>query len=125
MLNIVNKQIKHTVFGEGKVISQSESKLSIEFSEKYGTKGFVYPDAFEKYLKLADDKAQASVMDDLHRKEMHTALDKMEQQRQHEDAEQKKADEKKLEAQKKRAPRKTKAVKEAEEAAKAAEAAVL
>ena len=64
MLNIVNKQIKHTVFGEGKVISQSESKLSIEFSEKYGTKGFVYPDAFEKYLKLADDKAQASVMDD-------------------------------------------------------------
>lgn len=65
-MNIVNELIQHITFGEGSVISYENGRLSIRFSEQYGIKQFIYPDAFEKFLKMCDPDLELSVLKDLH-----------------------------------------------------------
>ena len=67
-MELVNLKIEHTFFGEGKVVSQEADILTVEFSGKYGVKKFIYPDAFEKYLKLYDPAAVGYVIEELHKK---------------------------------------------------------
>lgn len=64
-MNILNEEIEHGTFGKGKVIGQEAERLSVKFSEQYGTKQFVYPDAFEKYLKLGNPNIEMAVLKEL------------------------------------------------------------
>lgn len=68
-MKLDNKKIKHVVFGDGKVISQDTQRITVQFSEQYGTKQFVYPDAFDKYLKLYDADVEVAVMEELNSKQ--------------------------------------------------------
>lgn len=61
-MNILNEQIKHNVYGDGEVISQEDDILSVRFSDKYGVKKFVYPDAFEKFLTLSNPEIRMLVL---------------------------------------------------------------
>lgn len=70
-MNILNEKIQHKTFGEGTVINQDTSMIAIEFCEKYGVKQFVYPDAFEEFLKLNNSDLELSVIDELHEKLAH------------------------------------------------------
>lgn len=69
-MNIVAEEIEHCLFGKGKVISQEAEMLSIQFSEEYGLKQFIYPDAFEKYLRLCNPGIEMSVLEELSAKQM-------------------------------------------------------
>lgn len=53
-MDLVNKQVEHRVFGQGRVVKCSDSYVKINFPS--GNKKFVFPDAFEKYLTLCDEK---------------------------------------------------------------------
>lgn len=53
-MNLVNKEVIHKSFGKGSVIEQSDSVVEIHFPK--GNKKFVFPDAFDKHLKLKDQK---------------------------------------------------------------------
>lgn len=58
-MNLVNKQVTHQVFGEGIVVKYDDSYVNVKFLS--GNKKFVYPDAFEKYLSLMDQRAASLV----------------------------------------------------------------
>ena len=84
-MNIVNKQIKHILYGEGQIINQEANVLSIQFSEQYGTKKFIYPDAFEKYLKLSDSDIESTVLEELHDKQAQTVAEELQKQQEYEE----------------------------------------
>lgn len=75
-MDLVNKQIIHKSFGEGKVIKLDDSYIEIKFSS--GNKKFVFPDAFKTYLKLNDEKASSKVNGIIREKEREVELKKME-----------------------------------------------
>lgn len=52
-MDLIDKGITHKVFGEGNIIAQDESFITIKFDKD--TKKFVYPDAFGSYITLKDE----------------------------------------------------------------------
>lgn len=64
-MKLINKKVKHIVFGDGKVISQEAQRITVQFSEQYGIKQFVYPNVFGKYLKLYDANLETAVAQEL------------------------------------------------------------
>lgn len=68
-MKLTNKKTRHAVFGEGKIVSQEPQRITVQFSDQYGTKQFVYPDAFDKYLKLYDTDLETGVRDEIHSKQ--------------------------------------------------------
>jgi len=58
-MNLVNQQVKHKHFGEGKVVDCSGSYVRVRFP--IGEKRFVFPDAFGTYLILVDPETAQSV----------------------------------------------------------------
>lgn len=54
-MNLISEEITHKVFGEGNVVAQDGSIITIDFNND--TKKFVYPDAFGKFITLTDKKA--------------------------------------------------------------------
>lgn len=60
-MNLVNKEVIHRTFGKGNIINHSENCLEVNFSS--GTKRFVYPDVFGKYMSLVD-KQMSSIIEE-------------------------------------------------------------
>lgn len=84
-MNILNEQIRHTLYGDGKVIFHEEGVLSIQFSEQYGIKKFIYPDAFEKYLKLNNSDIEVFVLKELNDKKAWIEEEKLRKLQEYED----------------------------------------
>lgn len=55
MLDLINKQVTHEIFGRGNVVNCDESYIKINFES--GSKRFIFPDAFKKFLTLSDERA--------------------------------------------------------------------
>jgi len=51
-MNLTNKKVHHRQFGDGIVTGQTISKVTVQFSEEYGEKKFLYPSAFESFLTI-------------------------------------------------------------------------
>lgn len=108
-MSMINEKVSHNVFGNGKIIHQESENMSIQFSEPYGVKHFVYPDAFEKYLKLHSAKTEKSVLKDLHDKQEKLEAQRVLKQQEYEAALQNVVSEKtKTATQKKKSPPKAK-----------------
>ncbi|GAB3798995.1 malate synthase [Virgibacillus kimchii] len=58
-MNLLKEEITHEVFGKGDIVDQDESFITIDFKE--GTKKFVYPDAFGKFITLKDQDTANSL----------------------------------------------------------------
>lgn len=111
-MNIVNERIRHILFGEGKVIGQEEGRVSIQFYEQYGEKQFLYPDAFEKYLKLYNSDIEMSVLEELHDKQARIEAEELRKQQEYEATAKSKAlENSKLAVQKKKSPSKSRVTK--------------
>lgn len=54
-MNLVNEEITHKVFGEGNIVDQEDTIITIEFEKEI--KKFVYPDAFKNFITLNDRSA--------------------------------------------------------------------
>ena len=106
-MKLVNKKLKHAAFGEGKIINQEDQRITVQFSEQFGTKQFVYPDAFEKYLKLFDADLEVAVMNEIHSKQVKMNDEKEKKQQLY--ASVKESEKLKLEEEKKSGTRKRKA----------------
>ncbi len=53
-MELVGKKVKHTRFGVGVIVAQSESYLSVQFTSKSEIVKFVYPLCFKTFLSLLD-----------------------------------------------------------------------
>lgn len=59
-MNLINKKVTHKLFGMGSVVKHNDSSIEIHFETE--KKKFVFPDVFEKHLKL-HDKGDASSLE--------------------------------------------------------------
>ncbi|MDD4773915.1 MAG: hypothetical protein PHZ09_10010 [Eubacteriales bacterium] len=56
--------ITHKVFGRGRVISMEDGYINILFEdEKYGEKVFVYPDCCDRFVKFDDGERQSEAVE--------------------------------------------------------------
>ena len=62
-MQLENLAVKHKVFGDGMVLSHKEKYITVRFAT--AEKIFVYPDAFEKFLTLADGSVPSEICDDI------------------------------------------------------------
>ena len=53
-MDLTDQQVEHKVFGEGNVVEHKDSYVVVDFPS--GNKKFVFPDAFDKFLTLTDQK---------------------------------------------------------------------
>lgn len=60
---LVGVKVRHANFGIGEIKACSGNYLTIEFSSK--TSKFIYPDAFEKFIKAEDADVQASIIKEI------------------------------------------------------------
>ena len=63
MVNLLGEKIRHKTLGIGEVISVEGNYITIKFPSK--TARFAYPSAFEKYLRLEENKIADAVNADL------------------------------------------------------------
>ena len=61
-MNLINKKVTHKLFGIGSIVNQNDSIIEIHF--KAENKKFVFPDVFEKHLKL-QDKSEANSLNEI------------------------------------------------------------
>jgi hypothetical protein len=59
-LNLINKKVTHKRFGMGSIVNHNDSSIEIHFATE--NKKFVFPDVFEKHLKL-HDKSVANLLE--------------------------------------------------------------
>jgi len=86
-MELVNGQVEHILFGIGRIVCLEEEVLYVEFSKNKEIKRFVYPDAFDKYLKICDSKLKAIILTDLKIKNAQIEADRIKmQQKQEEEA---------------------------------------
>ena len=62
-MNLMNCSVKHISLGIGTVTEQKDNYIKIIFG--VGEKQFVYPDAFEKFLKCEDTNMQSQIEEEL------------------------------------------------------------
>ena len=58
-----NLEVVHSTFGPGVIVSKDGKYITVKFQS--AEKKFVYPDSFEKYLKLSDGTVSEEIMADL------------------------------------------------------------
>ena len=85
-MELIGLKVKHTVFGVGTITEKGGNYITVEFAAK--TTKFVYPDAFEKFIKAEDSAVQQAIAD-----EINDAKAAAEQKRQAEEAARKAAEE--------------------------------
>lgn len=94
-MELLNEQVTHLIFGEGKIVSLENGFVSIAFSGAAGLKKFCYPSAFGNYLTMCKPEAQALVLTDLHALETQIAEERAEKERLSLEDELRRAEEKK------------------------------
>jgi len=67
-MNLINKKVTHKRFGMGSIVKHNDSVIEIHFASE--NKKFVFPDVFEKHLKLQDQSAAYSLEKVIQEKEM-------------------------------------------------------
>jgi len=71
-MNLLKEKVTHRVFGKGKVVSQNESIITIDFEND--SKRFVYPDAFGKFITLKNQDVADSLNEVISEKQEQEAL---------------------------------------------------
>lgn len=60
-MNLIGEKVKHKKFGEGTVIAQEASCISVKFVTEDCPKKFAYPSCFKTFLKLLDENVDIRV----------------------------------------------------------------
>jgi hypothetical protein len=82
---LVNEKVEHIKFGVGIITDEKDNKIWVQFPEETGNKIFLYPDAFEKFLKASNPTVENDVLGELQRKQEQLEQERLE--REHEAAE--------------------------------------
>lgn len=83
-MNLINEEVTHKIFGEGNIIAHNETIITVNFNDD--VKKFVYPDAFDKFIKLNDQTTAKQLEKILKKQELKE--ESLERERQEEKARQ-------------------------------------
>jgi len=67
-MDFLNRQVFHKRFGQGRIQMQDGKTVTVWF-ENYGSRTFIYPDAFASFLQSDDEELMEEVSKALARKE--------------------------------------------------------
>lgn len=86
-MNIVNETVEHVLFGKGVITEIIEDKMWVQFQDEIGSKLFIFPEVFNKYLKAINPLVESSVLEKLRRKQEQLELDRELKEKEREAAE--------------------------------------
>lgn len=66
---LVNEKVEHISYGFGTVTEHAGNKIFVQFTEGIGNKIFLYPDAFDKFLRAVNPIVESNVLEELHTKQ--------------------------------------------------------
>ena len=107
-MTIINESVEHIVFGFGVITEVEDNKIWVQFQDEIGTKVFLYPEAFEKFLKAVNVAVESNILKECHRKQEQIEEERKEKERAAIELEEKKP---KLEPVKKKAASKSRSKK--------------
>lgn len=81
-MNLVNENVEHIKFGLGVITKLSGNKIWVEFQDPIGIKIFLYPEAFEKFLKVLNPAVEHNVLEELRRKQEQVRLEEEQKEKQ-------------------------------------------
>lgn len=53
-MDLIGKKVKHNKFGEGVIVQQDSTYVSVKFATESSQKKFTYPTCFSQFLELLD-----------------------------------------------------------------------
>ena len=62
-MELVGMKVSHAMFGIGVITEKANNYITVEFTAK--TSKFIFPDAFEKYIKAKDANLQKAIIDSI------------------------------------------------------------
>jgi hypothetical protein len=68
-MTIVNERVEHIMFGFGVITQVESNKVWVQFQDDIERKAFLYPEAFEKFLKAVNVTVQNSLVEELRKKQ--------------------------------------------------------
>lgn len=68
-MNLLDKKVRHTKFGEGTITEQSDSYVVVQFISGAGEKKFIYPICFKSFLTLLDSETASSAANVIRQRE--------------------------------------------------------
>lgn len=80
-MNLLQEKVKHNAFGLGVITELKGNKICVEFHEEVGSKMFLYPEAFETFLKAMDTTVESDILKELHTKQQQIEHELQEKQR--------------------------------------------
>lgn len=92
-MNLLNEKVKHNTFGCGVITEVNGNKISVKFGEDSRTKTFIYPDAFEKFLKAENPIVEEIILKEfrIKQEEINKELERIKQEHEAAELEQRKA----------------------------------
>ncbi|NUU74332.1 hypothetical protein [Paenibacillus xylanilyticus] len=75
-MELISQKVMHVRFGEGCVVSKTENRIGIHFSDPIGQKVFIFPDAFVQYLWMHDPNVQEYVISQYYQKQKEIEAEK-------------------------------------------------
>lgn len=63
-MNLLNEKVEHSTFGCGVIAEVNDNKIWVQFQDSIGTKIFVYPDVFEKFLKAENKEVEENMLEE-------------------------------------------------------------
>lgn len=57
-MELLHQQVHHAKFGDGEIVQQAETCVTVAFTAPFEEKHFLYPDAFAAFLTLCDPVQQ-------------------------------------------------------------------
>ena len=57
-MELLYQQVHHAKFGDGEIVQQAETCVTVAFTAPFEEKHFLYPDAFAAFLTLCDPVQQ-------------------------------------------------------------------
>jgi len=64
-MKLIEKKVHNIKYGKGTIINQDENYIYVIFDKIEGTKKFVYPEAFEKFLKIESKTLEKKIQKEL------------------------------------------------------------
>ena len=64
-MNLISKNVIHTVYGVGEVLSQTATMITVRFPSKETKFQYSNPDTFTKFLKAENPATQAAILEEI------------------------------------------------------------
>lgn len=83
-MDLINQNVKHIKYGPGSITAEKDHAIWVQFQGEAGTKEFLFPEAFEKYLKACNPEVEQYTLEALQTKKEQIKLEKAQKREKYE-----------------------------------------